>query len=169
MAQPIQLNVPHRDPRIVLQARLQDAPAEHAEALLDAYEVLQGLHDAGVLDALRGALGSRDKVLDVAVGAAGSPDSIRVMRNMLLLYNMLAAIDPEVLKRFTEAGSRAVNQMVRQPEPPGIWALMKDFFWNQNFRHGLAAVNTMLEVLGRSLSRSDQTGKDSAVAGRLQA
>ena len=47
MAQPIALNVPLRDPRIELQARLQDAPAQHAEALLEGYEVLQALHDAG--------------------------------------------------------------------------------------------------------------------------
>ena len=33
-----------------LNARLQQAPAEHAEALLSAYEVLQGLHDHGVLE-----------------------------------------------------------------------------------------------------------------------
>jgi uncharacterized protein YjgD (DUF1641 family) len=165
MAQPIPLNVPHRDPRLALQARLQDAPAAHAEALLDAYEVLQGFHDAGVLDALRGALGSRDKVIDIAAGAAGSADAIRVTRNCLLLFNMLSSIDPEVLKRFTDAGSQALSSMVRQPEPPGILTLMKDFLWNQDFRHGLAAVNTILEVLGRNLSRSDPAQKDSSVAG----
>jgi uncharacterized protein YjgD (DUF1641 family) len=166
MAQPITLNVPHRDPRIVLQTRLQDAPAAHAEALLDAYEVLQGLHDARVFDLLRGALGSGGKVLDITVGAAGSTDAIRVTRNLLLLINMLAAIDPDVMKRFTDAGSQAVNTMVRQPEPPGIWVLVKDFLWNQDFRHGLAAVNTMLETLGRSVSRNAPAEKPSMDAGR---
>jgi len=152
VAEPISLNVPARDPRIALQARLQDAPAEHAEALLDAYEVLQGLHDCGAFDLLRGALGSRDKVLGVAVGAAGSPQSIRVIRNTLLLLNMVGEIDPEVLKTITQAGPQALKIMVRQPEPPGLWRLIKDFLWNPDFRHGLAAVNTMLEVFGRRLS-----------------
>jgi len=159
MAQSIPLNLPHRDPRVELQTRLQEAPAAHAEALLAAYGVLQGLHDTGVLDTVRGALGSRDKVLDIAVGAAGSADSIRVIRNLLLLYNALAAIDPEVLKRFTDAGTQALSGMVRQPEPPGILTLMKDFLWNQDFRHGMAAVNTILESLGRNLSRRDQTSE----------
>lgn len=152
MAQTIPLDVPARDPRIALQSRLADAPAEHAEALLAGYEVLQGLHEAGVLDLLRGALGSRDKVLGVAVGTAGSPESIRVIRNALLLINMLGAIDPEVLRNFTEAAPPALKMMVRQPEKPGLWMLIKDFLWNQDFRHGLAAVNTMLEVLGKNLS-----------------
>ena len=45
MAHPIALDVPVRDPRIELQRRLEDAPAEHAAALLAGYEVLQGLQD----------------------------------------------------------------------------------------------------------------------------
>src|SRR5271163_599938 len=98
MAQPIALEPPPVDPRVELQNRLQDAPAEHAEALLAAYEVLQGLHDRGVLDLMRGALGSGDKVLEIAVTAAQSPGSIRGIRNLLLLVNTLGAIEPELLK-----------------------------------------------------------------------
>jgi hypothetical protein len=154
MAQPIALELPVRDPRVDLQERLQDAPVEHAAALLAGYEVLQGLHDAGVFDLLRGALGSRDKVLGVAVGAAGSPQSIRAIRNLLLLSNMLGEIDPEVLKTLTQAGPQIFKTMVRQPEPPGLWRLIRDFLWNKDFRRGLAAVNTTLEALGRSLSES---------------
>jgi uncharacterized protein YjgD (DUF1641 family) len=164
VAQPIPLNVPRRDPRIELQARLQDAPAEHAEALLAAYEVLQGLHDCGVFELMRGALGSRDKVLDVVVSAANSPESLRAIRNLLLLTNMLGTIDPAVLKAFTQAGPQALNRMLRQPERPGLWALIKDFLWNQDFRHGMAAVNTMIEVLGSCLAGGKQTNEGSATA-----
>ena len=154
MAQPIALDLHVRDPRIELQERLQEAPAEHAAALLAGFEVLQGLHDSGVFDLLRGALGSRDKVLGVAVEAAGSPQAIRAIRNLLLLSNILGEIDPDVLKTITQAGSQALKMMVRQPEPPGLWRLIKDFLWNKDFRRGLAAVNTMLEAFGRSLPDS---------------
>ena len=151
MAQPIALELPVRDPRIELQRRLQDAPAEHAAALLAGYEVLQDLDDSGVFDLLRGALGSRDKVLGVAVEAAGSPHSIRAIRNFMLLSNLLGEIDPEVLKTITQAGPQILKTMVRQPEPPGLWRLIKDFLWNKDFRRGQAAVNTMREAFGRSL------------------
>ena len=157
MASPIPLELPRTDPRVALQARLQNAPAAHAEALLAAYEVLQGLHDRGVLDLMRGALGSGDDVLEIAVAAAQSPGSIRGIRNLLLLVNMLGAIDPEVLKAFTRGVPDAFRKMVLEPEPPGLWSLIKDFLWNPDFRHGLAALNTMLEAFGRSLS----SGKDS--------
>jgi hypothetical protein len=77
MARPIPLTLPVRDPRAELQLRLQNAPAEHAEAILAACEVLQGLHECGVLELARGALQSSDKVLEIAVDAAQSPQSIR--------------------------------------------------------------------------------------------
>ena len=156
MAQPISLNVSHRDPRVELQSRLRDAPAEHAEALLAGYDVLQGLHDAGAFDLLRGALGSRDKILDIVVRTAKSEASIRGIRNLLLLVNMLGEIDPNVLRIFTQTTPQALNRMIQRPERPGLWRLISDFLWNPDFRHGLAAVNTMLEEFGKSWSgRSD--------------
>ena len=157
MAHPIPLELPRTDPRLELQARLRDAPAAHAEAMLAAYEVLQGLHDRGVFDLMRGALGSSDKILDIAVTAAQSPTSIRSIRNLLLLVNMLGEIDPDVLRTLTQTVPKAVQTMVRQPEPPGLWRLVKDFLWNQDFRHGMAGLNTFLEVLGRNLSSSNET------------
>ena len=66
MAQPIHLELPAHDLRTELMARVQNAPAKHAEALLSAYEVLQGLHNRGVLELMRGAIGSSDKVLEIA-------------------------------------------------------------------------------------------------------
>jgi uncharacterized protein YjgD (DUF1641 family) len=151
MAQPIVLEPPPADPRVELQNRLQDAPVEHAEALLAAYEVLQGLHDRGVLDLMRGALGSGDKVLEIVVAAAQSPASIRGIRNLLLVINTLGAIDPELLKMFMRIIPETLQAMVRNPEEPGLWGLIKDFLWNQDFRHGMAALNSFLEVLGRNL------------------
>jgi uncharacterized protein YjgD (DUF1641 family) len=155
MAHAIPHTVPARDPQAELHARLLSAPAEHAEALLAAYDVLQGLNDSGVFDLLRGALGSKDKLIDLAVGSTRSPESVATLRNLILLSKMLGAIEPEALRRFTQAAPQALNMIVRQPEPPGLWRLMKDFVWNRNFRRGLSAVNTMLEVLGRNLSRDD--------------
>jgi uncharacterized protein YjgD (DUF1641 family) len=152
MARPIPFDPPRVDHRAQLLAKLERAPAEHAAALLDLYETVQALHDQGALDMMRGALGSSDKILKIVVDAAEAPESIRGMRNLLLLINMLGGIEPEVLKAFTQAVPQAFTAMVRTPEPPGLWRLIKDFFWNADFRHGLAALNTMLEAFGRSLS-----------------
>jgi uncharacterized protein YjgD (DUF1641 family) len=158
MAKPITLDRPTYDPRTELQSRLQAAPAEHAEAVLAALDVLQGLHDRGVLELMRGALGSSDKVLEIAVDAANSPGSIRSIRNLLLAVNLLGAIDPETLKIFTQAAPQGLKLMAQQSEPPSLWAIMKAFLWNRNIRRGLGALSVMLDAFGGSLARKSEHG-----------
>src|SRR5260370_35804317 len=98
MAAPIPLKLRPRDPREPLYHRLEEAPREHVEALLKAYEVLQGLHDRGVLELLRGALGSSDKVLQILVDAANKPEVIRGIRNLMILDVITAILEPELLE-----------------------------------------------------------------------
>ncbi|MBV8631733.1 MAG: DUF1641 domain-containing protein, partial [Silvibacterium sp.] len=61
MARPIELTPkfsPAQGAREELKRRVDAAPVEHGEALLDAYELLQQLHESGTLDVLRGLLGA---------------------------------------------------------------------------------------------------------------
>jgi hypothetical protein len=66
-AQPILLELPRRDPREALYERLKSAPHEHAEALLNVYDILQELQDRAVLDLAKGLLGSGEEVLQILV------------------------------------------------------------------------------------------------------
>ena len=156
MARPILNEVPTRDPRAELRSRLDEAPEAHAEALLAMYEVLQGLHDRGVLEILRGALGSSDKVLEIAVEAAKSPTSIRGLRNLFLVVNLLGAIDPEELAAITKTLPLALDAMEREKKPAGLWTLTRRMLWDQEIRRGLSALTTLLKSFGASLDRNDQ-------------
>ena len=129
MAPPIPLEIPPRDPRAELQARLDRAPLDHAEALLDWLEVLQGLHDRGVFEFARGALGASDQLTQMAAEAAKSPESVRAIRNILILGKTLAAFDPAMLESFAKALPQAVAQTKAQnaDPPPGLWSLLKQF------------------------------------------
>jgi uncharacterized protein YjgD (DUF1641 family) len=151
MAQPITLELPARDPRAELQTRLQNAPLEHAEALLAAYEALQGLHDRGVFELLRGALGSSDRVIEIIVEAAKTPDSIRGIRNVIILAKILGTIEPELLEGFAKSLPEAIAfTKAHESKPPGIWGVLTKF-GNRDFRRGLLLVNSMLEAFGRNL------------------
>ena len=155
MAKPIPFAVPARDPHESLGTDLQDVAARHADAILAACEVLQGLHDRGVLELMRGALGSGDKVLEIAVDAANTPQSIRSIRNLILLVNMIGEIDPELLKAFTLAIPQALRSIGEQQQPPGLWRLAMEVFKNQDTRRGLSAMTTVLETLGRKLATTN--------------
>src|ERR1700691_6380973 len=109
MARPISLEVAPRDPGQELRKRLDEAPIEHAEALLDSWELLQQLHDHGVLQLLRGALGASDKLIETAVDAAKSDEAIRAMRNAIILGKILVAINPDVLQGAAVAVSETLG------------------------------------------------------------
>jgi uncharacterized protein YjgD (DUF1641 family) len=154
MARPIPLHLAPRDPGEDLNSRLQQARLEHAEAMLAGYEVLQGLHDRGVLELLRGALGGGDKILEQVVAVASAPGAIRTTRNLLLLATTLGEIDPDLLSDLTRAIPRALVQAhAEESKPPGLFKLMSTF-WNKDFRRGLAAFNDLLVVFGRNLTET---------------
>ncbi len=151
MAQPIPLELSPRDPRVELQTRLQAAPLEHAEALLSAYEVLQGLHDRGVFDLARAFLGSGEKVTEIAVNAAKAPEVVIGLRNLIVLAKTLGTIEPELVEGFARSLPEAIARTkAHEANPPGFWGILKKFR-GRDFRRGLVLVNSMLEAFGRNL------------------
>jgi uncharacterized protein YjgD (DUF1641 family) len=151
MARPISLELPPRDPREELYKRLEQAPAAHAEALLDSYELLQQLHDHGVFELLSGALSASDNLIETAVDAAKSPESIRVMRNAIILGKILASINPDVLQGVAVAVGDTLG-CYEKPiiEPPGLLSLLSQFR-HKELRRSMALLNKFLESLGNQI------------------
>ncbi len=160
MAQPIPLTLPPRDQQHELGVRLQAIPAKHAEAIVAAYEVLQLMHDKGVLELMRGTLGGGEVVVQQAVAIAKDPASIRASRNALLLIKVLGEVEPSLLNDFTSALPKALVQANREAKPPGLFKLLRTFF-DADFRRGLAAFSDLLQVFGQNLGRvSTGSGSD---------
>ena len=149
MAQRILVQFPPRDPNAEFQTRLQNAPLQHAEALLAGYEALQGLHDCGVLDLLRGALGSSDKVLPILVDAAKTPEAIVATRNLLILGKGVFALDPELLENIANAAPDSLA-MAKAQKPLSLWQLFKKMC-NSDTRRAVSVMLNVLESFGRSL------------------
>ena len=122
MARPIPLELPKRHPRHELHSRLEQAPGDHAEAVLASFEVLQGLHNQGVLELLRGMLGGGDKILEIVVQATKTPEAVRGIRNLLIMTKVLGSIEPELLEKFAQAVPDALVGVANaeQKEPPGF-------------------------------------------------
>ena len=153
MARPIPLELPKRDPREELLSRLEKAPAEHAAAILAGFEVLQGLHDRGVLELLRGVLDGGNKILEIVVEATKTPEAIRGIRNLVIMTKIFGSIDPELLKKLAEAIPDVLvgEAKAQETEPPGFWEVLH-ILRSKNLRRGLTVVNNLLEALGRNFS-----------------
>src|SRR5215469_14382771 len=150
MARPIGLEVTPRDPREELRKRLEEAPEEHAEALLESYELLQELHDSGVLRLLRGAVGSGGMIIDAAVCAANSEEGIRGLRNAIILTKMLGSINPDLLQGYANAVSETLGCQQPVVEPPGLFKLLAGFR-QPELRRSMALINKFLESFGNQL------------------
>jgi uncharacterized protein YjgD (DUF1641 family) len=151
MAAPIKFESPRRSAREELLERLDQAPATHAEALLAVYDLLQGLHDRGVLDALNGALSSGNFILETVVETANTPENIRAIRNLLLLSKLLGDIDPDALGHVIGAVPEALRQLPSaEMKAPGMLSLLQKSN-SPDSRRGMAFAISLFEVLGKKL------------------
>ncbi len=151
MARAVAFEVTPYDPRETLRKRLEAAPVEHAEALLEGYELLQQLHETGTLRVLTGALGAGNQILGTAVDAARSCEAVCATRNAILLGKMLSSINPEVLEGIVAAVSETLGSYKKPViEPPGLFALLGQFR-RKELRRSMALINRFLEVLGNQI------------------
>jgi uncharacterized protein YjgD (DUF1641 family) len=156
MAEPILLNLPPRDPREALYQRLENAPKEHAEALLALCDVVQGLHDKGILELAKGALGSGEKVLQIAVETANSPDVIHAIRNFMILTKLFATLEPKLLEHLADAVPKALVE-ARTQKPLGPLELLLKLS-SPDTRRMLTIMTRVVESLGKDLGSRKMDG-----------
>ena len=148
MAQPITL---HQNVNGAAHAEASRpiAAEQHADAVESAYEVLQLLHDRGVLNLLRGLLGSGDRVIGTLVEAVDTPETVRAIRNFLLLTKFFASIRPEVLNSLVQAATEGA-QREKLRKAPGFFELYRRLR-HEDTRHALAVTLDLMESVGKGL------------------
>jgi len=162
MAQPIPFRAPLHDPREVLRARLERAPEAHAEAVLAAYELLQELHDRGILEIARSALAASDEILAETVDSANTPGAIRALRNLLFWQNILRSIEPEWFQGIFQAIPDGLATATAERDAPvSIWKIVRRAMSKDSLR-GLAAAIDFLQSFGRHLHALEHAGRASS-------
>jgi uncharacterized protein YjgD (DUF1641 family) len=131
------------DSREDLIRRVEQAPIEHAEAVLAAYELLQRLHQKGLLGLLNGLLSAGDTVVDRVVDVVSSKEMVTALRIGLVFSNVLTLIDADALHAvIAEAGK----------DTPSLLAIVKQAA-SKDARRGLATAVGLLNVFGSALSK----------------
>ncbi len=138
-----------RNSRDDLIRRVEQAPVEHAEAVLAAYDLLQRLHEKGVIDLLNGLLSAGDTVVERAVDVVSSKEMITALRIALIFSNLLSSIDPDKL--------HAVISNVGK-DSPSLMAIGKQAA-SKDARRGMAAAVGLLSVFGEALNAQKAAGE----------
>ena len=123
--------------------KVQNAPEEHAEAVLNAYELMQRLHDKGVIDLANGLLSAGDTVVDKVVDLVSSKEAVNALRIALMLGNVLTKIEPNL-----------VSAVLNPPkaDPPSMWQIARQAMSKES-RTGLATAVGLLRAFGIALRR----------------
>jgi uncharacterized protein YjgD (DUF1641 family) len=137
-----------KDSREDLAHRLQEVPNEHAEALLAGYDLLQRLHEKGMIDLVNGLLSAGDTVVERVVDVISSREVVTALRMALIFVNLLSSIDPDALHTVISNAGK---------ETPSLLAIGKQAT-SKDARRGMAAAVGLLAVFGAALGKQ-QTEK----------
>ena len=140
MAQPIPLLLPNR---------IASGVDGHADALQSALELLQLLHDRGILDLLRGMAGAGDKLVDTVTAAVDTPESLRAIRNFILLTKFFGTVPPDVLSSLVRTVMEGAERE-KEHKAPGMLQLLRRLT-SEDSRHAMAVTLDLLESVGKAL------------------
>ncbi|MCU1319756.1 MAG: hypothetical protein JWP98_1274, partial [Edaphobacter sp.] len=133
-----------------LRRRLEEAPAEHAAALLAALDVIEVAHREGILDLLHGMIGAKDTIAAQVARYAALPEGIAGIRNLLTAAKILTELDPETLDHLSRSVVNATHEHKREQKPPSLWQLARRAN-SEDGRRGLSFLTLLLSSLGKSL------------------
>jgi uncharacterized protein YjgD (DUF1641 family) len=124
-----------------LVRRLEAAPGEHVEAILATYDLLERLHEKGLIDLVNGLLSASDTVVARAVDVASSEQTVAALRLVLIASNLLRRVDVDrVDALLTPSAGR----------PRSLWKALR-LALSSNSRKGLSAAVGLLDALGAAL------------------
>jgi uncharacterized protein YjgD (DUF1641 family) len=130
-----------------IAAKVEQAPAEHGEAILSAYQLLQQLHDTGTLDLLRGMLGAGDAVVNHVVDVISTPQMVNALRNLLALGTVLGNLDPELLHTAIKGQPED-----RDRKAPSLFAILRQMR-TEEARLGLGVAVGLLSAFGSAVKQ----------------
>ena len=131
------------DSRADLVRRVEQAPIDHAGAVLATYDLLQRLHEKGLLDLLNGLLSAGDTIVEHVVDVVSSKEMVTALRIGLIFSNLLNSIDADALHAVVaEAGK----------ETPSLLAIGKQAA-SKDARRGLATAVGLLNLFGAALNK----------------
>ena len=144
MAKPVAYRVfTPPDTREELKRKIDAAPAEHADAILSAYRLLEQAHESGTLELLRGALAAQDSIINHVVGLVSEPEMVNGLRNLIVLGKVLGNVNQATM----ETAIGGDDKVKRRNAPPSLFTLASRMN-TPDARRGIEVATGLLAALG---------------------
>jgi Mg/Co/Ni transporter MgtE len=89
-----------RDVEQEFHQQSETAPDERTKAMQEAYAILQRLHEQGILELVKEALGSGEKVIQLMTSVMENGQVLRTVRNLKTLAKLIGTVEPETLEKI---------------------------------------------------------------------
>ena len=127
--------------------RIQAAPEEHADAILAALDLLEKLHESGILSLGSGLISAGNTIIDHLADVADSRQAVTALRTGLILGNVLNTLDPDELHKAMQVGEKEAS----------LFRVVKGLMTKESRRAAVISVN-LLNVFGKALIKLDEGG-----------
>jgi uncharacterized protein YjgD (DUF1641 family) len=144
MAKPVAYRVfTPPDSREELKRKIDAAPAEHADAILSGYRLLEEAHESGTLELLRGALAAQDSIINHVVGLVSEPEMMNGLRNLIVFGKVLGNINSQTIETAIDGD----DKVKRRHAPPSLFTLVSRMN-TPDARRGIEVAVGLLAALG---------------------
>ncbi|HYK74882.1 MAG TPA: DUF1641 domain-containing protein [Pseudoneobacillus sp.] len=102
--------------------------AENKDSLLETLNLLQELHDSGIMDALGSLLKSKEKAAKIAVGQMTREPVTNMINNAMAAGGILTELDPNITSKLAKSltnGLQKAQQGLVEDTKLGVFDLMK--------------------------------------------
>jgi len=134
---------------------------ENKEAIQETFKILHHLQDRGVLEMGTALFAQGDKVMDILVKTADSPETTNTLKNLLLMLGTLGTLnvqqlEPLILKVNT--GIARVAELEEEEEKGGYLTLLRSLN-DPDVKRAMAVGITFLKGLGEKQDDLERTTK----------
>ncbi|KAB8125540.1 DUF1641 domain-containing protein [Gracilibacillus oryzae] len=129
--------------------------ADNREAIEEAIEIIEELHNAEVLPALKAILKTRQKVGAIAIEQINQPGMHNVIKNAMTMFTLLASIDSAQLQQLAGGlteGVEKASESTKQTEDASLWSLLKATK-DPNVKRSLNMMINFLNGMGEGLAK----------------
>ena len=126
-----------------LARRIHEAPTEHADAILATFELLQKLHDAGLLSLASGLISAGSRIIARLADVADSPPVVTALRTTLILGSVLNTLDADELHKAMQVGEKQAS----------LLHILKGLTTKESRQVAMIGVNLM-NVIGKALANN---------------
>ncbi|MEH7547432.1 DUF1641 domain-containing protein [Neobacillus vireti] len=132
MARPIQTiqkaELTEEEKKIQSLENLLSGVAQNKDSLLETLNLLQELHDSGMMDALGSFLKAKESAAKIAVGQLTRKPVTNMINNAMAAGGILTELDPETTSKLAKsltAGLKKAEQGLKADTKLGLFDLMK--------------------------------------------